>query len=436
MEAFWLSGAGEIRRVVHMAVTDEDRRNFLQAEVDSDLVFVWDEAGVNLNHQYILAQNYRTNRKFAAIGDTRAEARAAFQADVPIDPAAGAPQRAELACLVTAWQVSSEMNEKEIQSRAEARNMGVPRQVTFTDRNALVNAFERVHGRLEDRDTPSADYLSQKVEEVEQGELMASQLDEIGSKDEALTLSIQSSVDSSGRLRITRDRKKSKLPTNSEELRAKLKLESNAFVMLGAKFRNRAWFQGVVPNDYSKYVDWLLGEKVFGLQVPKAAAEGTRPLNPPWSILLRFEHQVRKEAYKQAIRQNRSIHLTLPEAMSNAELKEVHFVSPVALSFANPDVPEHRPPVPGAEDPPWLANKFARKGKEKGKGKGKQGRFDKRFGYLHSTTPDGRQICYAYQEGKCKGNCGRVDVCQLCLKPHPLKDCKFKLKQSKEKDKE
>ena len=61
----------------------------------------------------------------------------------------------------------------------------------------------------------------------------------------------------------------------------------------------------------------------------------------------------------------------------------------------------------------------------------KQGRFDKRYGYLHSTTPDGRQICYAFQEGKCKGNCGRVDVCQLCLKPHPLKDCKFKQKAAK-----
>ena len=287
-------------------ITDADRRNYLQTEVDADLVFVWDEAGVSLQNQYVVAQNYKTIRKFAAIGDTRAEARAAFQADIPIDPAAGAAQRAELACLVTAWQVASEMTDKEIQSRAEARNLGIPRQVTFTDRNALVSAFERVHGRLDDRDTPSADYLSQKVEEVEQGELLASQLDEIGSKDEALTLSIQSSVDSAGRLRITRERKKSKLPTNSEELRAKLKLESNAFVMLGAKFRNRAWFQGLVPNDYIKYVDWLLGEKVFGLQVPRAAAEGTRPLNPPWSILLRFEQQVRKEAYKQAIRQNRS----------------------------------------------------------------------------------------------------------------------------------
>ena len=81
-------------------ITDEDRRNFLQAEVDADLVFIWDEAGVSLQNQYIVAQNYRSVRKFAAMGDSRADVRAALQADIPIDPAAGAAQRAELACLV------------------------------------------------------------------------------------------------------------------------------------------------------------------------------------------------------------------------------------------------------------------------------------------------------------------------------------------------
>ena len=337
-----------------MALDDAQRRNFLQREVAADLLFIWDEAGVALEHQYDLGQNYRSIRKFAAIGDTKAEVRAAFAADFGVDIAAGAARRAEMACLVTAWQVGVEVTEKEIQARVEAKNLGVPRQVTHADRIALLSAFERVHGRLEDRETPSADYISQKVEEVEQGELLASLLDEVGSKEESLTLGVQSSLDTAGRLRITREKKKSKLPGNSEELRAKLKLEGNTLIMLGAKFRNRAWFQGLVPNDFSKYADWLLGEKVFNLQIPKSATEGMRALNPPT----------------------------------------------------------------------WIPNKFQRKGK----GKGKQGRFDKRYGYLHSTTPDGRQICYAFQEGKCRGNCGRVDVCQLCLKPHPLKDCKFKSK--------
>ena len=237
-------------------------------------------------------------------------------------------------------------------------------------------------------------------------------------------------MDSAGRLRVTRERKKSKLPKDSEELRAKLKLEANAFVMLGAKFRNRAWFQGPVPNDYVKFVDWLLGEKVFLLQVPKASAEGTRPLHPPWTILLRYEQQVRKEAYKQAVRQNRSIHETLPEAMANSELKEVNFLSPVALSMLSNEESGHKTAIPGAEDivgPPPI--KYQRKGKGKAKGKG---RFDKRYGFLNSQTPDGRQICYAYQEGRCKDNCGRVHVCQICMNPHPLKDCKFKLKAGKE----
>ena len=419
-----------------MALDDAQRRNFLQREVAADLLFIWDEAGVALEHQYDLGQNYRSIRKFAAIGDTKAEVRAAFTADLGIDIAAGAARRAEMACLVTAWQVGVEVTEKEIQARVEAKNLGVPRQVTHADRIALLSAFERVHGRLEDRETPSADYISQKVEEVEQGELLASLLDEVGSKEESLTLGVQSSLDTAGRLRITREKKKSKLPGNSEELRAKLKLEGNTLIMLGAKFRNRAWFQGLVPNDFSKYADWLLGEKVFNLQIPKSATEGMRALNPPWPTLLRYEHQVRKEAYKQAIRQNRPIRDTLMEACTNAELKEVHFLSPVALSFSTLEVsegPKHNTLGPPPDPPTWVPNKFQRKGK----GKGKQGRFDKRYGYLHSTTPDGRQICYAFQEGKCRGNCGRVDVCQLCLKPHPLKDCKFKSKAANlHKDKE
>lgn len=418
-----------------MAVDDAARRLFLHREVDSDLVYIWDDAGVTLAHQYEIGQAYRTVRKFSALADGKAEARAAFAADLGLDPAAGAAPRAALAGLVTAWQIASETNEKDVQNRAEAKNLGVPRPLTFTDRNALYNAFERVHGRLDDKEAPSGDYLSQKMEEIEQGELLASNLDEVGSKDDSLTIAIQSSVDTSGRLRITRERKKSKLPTTSEELRTKLKIEGTMLIMLGSKFRNREWFRDLEPNDFTRYVDWLLGEKVFSLQIPKAQAEGTQPLHPPWTVLLRFEQQVRKEAYKQALRTNRSIKLTLQEAMVNSELKEVHFVSPVALAINQRSGPEptttgHH--VLGGDE--WQPNKFAKKG-GKSKGRGKGGRFDKRFGYLHSQTPDGRQICYSFQEGKCKGGCGRVHICQLCMSNHPLKDCKHKLKAPKDGDK-
>lgn len=123
-------------------IDDPGRRDYLQREVAADLTFVWDEASVSLAHQYELGQNYKSVRKFAALGDTKAQVRQAFAADLRVDVDAGAASRAEMACLVTAWQVAVEMTEREIQARVEAKQLGVPRQVTHSDRNALLNAYE------------------------------------------------------------------------------------------------------------------------------------------------------------------------------------------------------------------------------------------------------------------------------------------------------
>ena len=68
--------------VMAVVVDDGVRRDFLQREVAADLVFVWDEAGVSLVHQYDLGQNYRSVRKFAALGDTKQQVRDAFAADL------------------------------------------------------------------------------------------------------------------------------------------------------------------------------------------------------------------------------------------------------------------------------------------------------------------------------------------------------------------
>ena len=59
------------------------------------------------------------------------------------------------------------------------------------------------------------------------------------------------------------------------------------------------------------------------------------------------------------------------------------------------------------------------KGKSKGKDKGK----GKRRG--HITTPDGKQICFAFnnQHEKCTGSCDRAHVCRTCLGTHPAYMC-------------
>ncbi len=66
---------------------------------------------------------------------------------------------------------------------------------------------------------------------------------------------------------------------------------------------------------------------------------------------------------------------------------------------------------------------WSRKKKQdcKGDGKGKKGKEGDRKGGgkdhhgnpLTSKTPDGREICYAFNSKGCPGRCGRVHVCRV-----------------------
>ena len=55
------------------------------------------------------------------------------------------------------------------------------------------------------------------------------------------------------------------------------------------------------------------------------------------------------------------------------------------------------------------------------KGKGKKRKRLTR----HSDTPDGRPICFKYNnpDEKCEGGCNRVHCCQFCFGRHPQYNC-------------
>jgi hypothetical protein len=100
------------------------QRTWLAEHVDSDLLFLWNEAQVTLDLQHRMGQAGLLNvRKFSSIEDARATVRAAFAADYGLDVAAQAPHgaaaRMDLAALVCAWEVSKEQVSKETQMRAE-----------------------------------------------------------------------------------------------------------------------------------------------------------------------------------------------------------------------------------------------------------------------------------------------------------------------------
>ncbi|CAE7381135.1 unnamed protein product, partial [Symbiodinium sp. CCMP2456] len=117
----------------------------------------------------------------------------------------------------------------------------------------------------------------------------------------------------------------------------------------------------------------------------------------------------------------------------DTELKEVYFTTPLALASAEGGIRKY---FKGNGKDPRKGLKGLTPGKGDGKGDGKdrkgrdtggnQGFGGKTPGMfagftLLTHTPDGRQICYAFNSARgCKGNCGRVHVCRVkgCGKQH------------------
>jgi len=88
------------------AVTDADRRSYIAQHVSADLQYVWQDNEVSLQNQYLLAQHYKSLKVFSTFCDTKAEVRTALRDDFRIDQAADAATRAEVARIVTSWEVS------------------------------------------------------------------------------------------------------------------------------------------------------------------------------------------------------------------------------------------------------------------------------------------------------------------------------------------
>ena len=224
--------------------------------VDADLQYVLQEAGASLATQYAVCGIHTTLRRFQAIADDRAGSRAAAATDfgIPNDTPAG---RQQTAAIVAAWELAKEISSKEIELRAEARALNQPRVLQTQERQAMIRAVSAAYGKLNEAETPSAEYLALKAEETEQNEPTAAQLDTITSKRDSQTASIQSSVDPAGHLRITKTKQKVEMPQNSEAYRRVIKVEGYAWLAMQARYKSKTWLQELTMADFTAFVDFV-----------------------------------------------------------------------------------------------------------------------------------------------------------------------------------
>ena len=284
------------------APTPEQQREYLRVNVDSDFLYLLEEHGVDLALQYSVAQHYKNVRAFAVFADDRAAVRTAISADFGIRPDTAA-DRARIACLVTSWEAARLLREEEAKLKAEAKVLGMQKPLAASDRAAMHLALETVRGyAVTEAEEPAAEYLAHKLEQIENGEPTASYLDEVISRKEANSLQLQTVLDNQGRLRVTRQRPKGKLPQGTEDLRAKIRLEASTWVMLSAKCRGRAYLQGLELSHFDRYLEYLLGDRCYTLQVSSAmpssstAGQDRHTLPVPWGVLLQYEYEMRKWA--------------------------------------------------------------------------------------------------------------------------------------------
>jgi len=198
-------------------------------------------------------------------------------------------------------------------------------------------------GRHGESETPSSDYLALKSEEAELNEPSAAPLDEIISKRDTASSHIQSTVDTSGHLRVTRTKSKAKMPSNTEEYRKIMKVEMYAWLCMSARYRAKNWLHGLEAADFTKFVDFILGERVMGIQIPTSDG-GQQKLKPDWSIVLAFEHKLRKEAMRLVANEGYTLANALRTVTRDADLKEASFTTPVALRAAASDGQQNKWP--------------------------------------------------------------------------------------------
>lgn len=105
--------------------------------------------GKTTNCRFKISMCWQSLKVFSPFCDTKAKLRTALKDDFRIDQAADAATRAEVARIVTSWEVSCELASKEQELRAEAKVLGMPGILQHCERQSMLKAVEGVVGKLQ-----------------------------------------------------------------------------------------------------------------------------------------------------------------------------------------------------------------------------------------------------------------------------------------------
>ena len=428
------------------------------AEAAGDLLALWGQSGVPLSTQKLLTEaGFSTLAKFAQLEGSRDEVRETAFRDLGF-AGEGLRGKAKVAAIIDAWEEAVQISKVRREEAAVAKQTRQPVMLVRNEHIVMRLSFETEYYKLEDKFVPASTYVEKKFQGITEGDYRAETLQEVFAYSDEQESGDMDHImyDPKGGLRLRRATPKDvKLPRDSEELRTRIRLMMVADLYAKRRFPNRAWLQDLVPGVYDRHVDYMLGEDVALLVATNA--EGKEIARPTWSLVLSYEFQVRKKAYKFiSTMEMPSLGAAFEAARKDHTIRERHFLTPMQLGDkTSPSAAPYSNASPRRATRKETRNrsrsrqrggmgKFGNKGmniprgsragqggkgkkpKNKGAGKGKFPKLPQGLDGLprkHATSA-GEAICFAFNQPSesCTG-CDRAHVCWWCEKTHPGHTC-------------
>ena len=224
-----------------MADDDEAAENEeLRKKASSDLRFMLSRNDVGESFQLKLyRQKVLTVQKFSSFFRSEDDLIAVLAASFDLDATASLEQRAQVAAVMVSWRESLTKVKRQAEVEAEMSTRDWAKPIPTSDYITLRNSYQAAHGSIEDKVTPSKEYLEKKLQELEQGEFRAEPLTEVVSRDEIDPDVLMPIMDSKGNLSVKKGNTTVPLPTGPEQLRRRLSVMQNGLIMMHLKHTGR-----------------------------------------------------------------------------------------------------------------------------------------------------------------------------------------------------
>jgi hypothetical protein len=421
-----------------MAVTvSEEKRAEVLASAGADLWFLFDRQGVDVEFALKLYSiGITTVQLFAVFAKDQSDLEALLKAHFDIDPE-NIVSRVRISKIVVAWLAAKTRAQKQSEQDGDCEVRRIPKDIPLASVAAMGTAFEKTYWALEEGHLPARSYLERKLDEIEKDDLRAEPLEEVVSMTEDDPDALKTEWKPDGQLRAVRIGTKVSLPKGPEDLRKRLALLGTTLIFTSLQQVHKAYLKGLTPQTFVDYVEYLLGDYVWKLAAHGAG--GTLLSSPSWSLLLSYEHAIRKKMVS-LVKKGQTVKDALRAAMEDPVTKERFFTTPLCVEAvsgkrAAPSEWAYSAAASSSQAPNrnGSGNSRGNKGK-KGKGNGKSNKDRlRRSGNTKgaptgcaSKTPDGTPICFRFNGGGCSTpSCPFVHACGKCFAAGvPMTRCK------------